>query len=134
MTGTPKTRGLTHVTLAVGDLDRAVKFYVEGLGLAMRKRWAKGAYLEAGSLWLALSPHPLARREAHPDYTHLAFDVSQADFAAMVRQLLAAGARTWKDNRSEGDSFYFLDPDGHKLEIHVGNLETRLKSMERQNE
>lgn len=131
MTGTPIIRGLNHVTLAVGDLDRAVKFYVEGLGLALRKRWEKGAYLEAGSLRLALSPDPLARREAHPDYTHVAFDVSQADFAAMVQQLIAAGARAWKDNRSEGDSFYFLDPDGHKLAIHAGNLQTRLKSMGR---
>jgi hypothetical protein len=32
----------------------------------------------------------------------------------------------WKSNRSEGDSFYFLDPDGHQLEAHVGSLESRL--------
>jgi len=131
VTGTHKVRGFNHVTLAVGDLDRAVKFYVEALGLALRERWAKGAYLEAGSFWIALSPDPLARREPHPDYTHVAFDVAQADFAGLVQQLLAAGARAWKDNRSEGDSFYFLDPDGHRLEIHVGNLETRIEAMER---
>ncbi|HBP6801995.1 LysR family transcriptional regulator [Pseudomonas aeruginosa] len=32
----------------------------------------------------------------------------------------------WKQNRSEGDSFYFLDPDGHRLEAHVGDLRSRL--------
>ena len=131
MTGALKARGVNHVTFAVADLDRSVKFYVEGLGLALRKQWTKGAYLEAESFWIALSPDPLTRREPHPDYTHVAFDVAQADFAGLVQQLLAAGARTWKDNRSEGDSFYFLDPDGHKLEIHVGSLDTRLKAMER---
>jgi hypothetical protein len=32
----------------------------------------------------------------------------------------------WRQNRSEGDSFYFLDPDGHRLEAHVGSLSSRL--------
>lgn len=38
----------------------------------------------------------------------------------------AHGVREWKQNRSEGDSFYFLDPDGHRLEAHVGDLRSRL--------
>jgi hypothetical protein len=31
-----------------------------------------------------------------------------------------------RQNLSEGDSLYFLDPDGHKLEAHVGDLKSRL--------
>ena len=30
-------------------------------------------------------------------------------------------------NTSEGASLYILDPDYNKLEIHCGNLKTRLK-------
>ncbi|MCV5433371.1 hypothetical protein OFN37_30045, partial [Escherichia coli] len=40
--------------------------------------------------------------------------------------LSQAGAEVWKDSRSEGASYYFLDPAGHELELHVGNLAQRL--------
>jgi transaldolase len=55
-----------------------------------------------------------------------AFGIAQDDFAAFRTRLLASGAVEWRRNRSEGDSFYFLDPDGHRLEAHVGSLSSRL--------
>jgi catechol 2,3-dioxygenase-like lactoylglutathione lyase family enzyme len=122
-------RGINHITLATSDVSRAVGFYMEGLGCTLRKEWPGGAYLEAGDLWLCLSLDPAARTAPHDDYSHIAFDVSQGDFEAAVARLVTAGARAWKDNRSEGASFYFLDPDGHKLELHVGSLKTRLAAM-----
>lgn len=122
-------RGLNHITLAVRDVDRAVQFYVHGLGFALRKQWAEGAYLEAGSLWLCLSLDDTANGGARQDYTHIAFDSSAGEFHAIKRRISAAGGREWKDNKSEGDSFYFTDPDGHKLELHVGTLQTRLRAM-----
>lgn len=123
-------RGLNHITLAVSDLDRSLAFYLTGLGLTLAKRWDTGAYLEAGSLWLCLSHDPETRTDPHPDYTHIAFDVSAEDFDAAVAQVRSASGRSWRENRSEGDSYYFLDPDGHKLELHVGTLASRLAAME----
>jgi hypothetical protein len=35
----------------------------------------------------------------------------------------------WQENRSHGKSFYFLDPDGHKLEIHASDLRSRLEDL-----
>jgi hypothetical protein len=46
-----------------------------------------------------------------------------------VDQLRRIGAVCWQENRSQGDSHSFLDPDGHKLEIHTLTLADRMKAM-----
>jgi catechol 2,3-dioxygenase-like lactoylglutathione lyase family enzyme len=120
-----RVSGLNHITLAVADIGRSLAFYRDVLGCAVRAAWTDGAYLEAGPLWLCLSLDENARSSPHPDYGHIAFSVPDADYAAMSERLNATCV-IWKDNRSEGASTYFLDPDGHKLEIHLGTLETRL--------
>ncbi|WP_024557497.1 fosfomycin resistance glutathione transferase [Franconibacter pulveris 1160] len=117
--------GLNHLTLAVRALDNSLAFYVDLLGLKLHARWDKGAYLSCGSLWLCLSLDDAAGA-APTDYTHYAFTVSETDFPALVETLTRAGVRIWKTNRSEGESFYFLDPDNHQLELHVGSLASRL--------
>jgi catechol 2,3-dioxygenase-like lactoylglutathione lyase family enzyme len=120
-------RGINHVTVAVRDLDRSLHFYVDLLGCRPRARWARGAYLEAGSLWLCLELDARAG-SAQIDDSHVALSVDAAEFAVIAQTIRAEGTTLWKENRSEGDSLYFLDPDGHKLEIHVGDLRTRLES------
>lgn len=122
-------RGLNHLTLAVRDVDRSVGFYRDVPGFDVAKIWRNGAYLTAGALWLCLSKDPLTRAQPHPDNTHVAFDVAPEDFAAVSSRLRESGATIWKDNRSEGESVHSLDPDGHKLEIHVGSLQSRLAAM-----
>ena len=36
-----------------------------------------------------------------------------------------SGIKEWQKNWTKGHSFYFVDPNGHKLENHVSDLETR---------
>ena len=120
--------GLNHLTLAVSDLTSSVAFYHHLLGMRLHARWDGGAYLSCGDLWLCLSLDD-QRRKMTPeesDYTHYAFSVADTDFATIVERLTQDGTVVWKDNRSEGASYYFLDPDGHKLELHVGSLAQRL--------
>lgn len=119
-----KLNGLNHLTLAVRDLERAWDFYTLTLGCQPHARWDGGGYLSLDGLWLCLSLDPTAAPA--PGYTHYAFGVDAADFPAWRERLAAAGVRQWRDNRSEGDSLYFLDPDGHQLELHVGSLASRL--------
>lgn len=117
--------GLNHLTLAVKSVERSLAFYQQCMGMQCHASWESGAYLSCGDLWLCLSydEHAGARPT---DYTHYAFTISASDFGIMVRRLKQAGVRCWKENSSEGDSFYFLDPDNHPLELHVGSLASRL--------
>lgn len=119
--------GLNHITIAVNDLDKSFDFYVGLLGMRPHAKWNKGAYLSLGELWLCLSSG-----DAIPsrDYSHIAFDVSSLNFPLVKSQLLTAGVEQWKYNRSEGESLYILDPNGHKLELHVGSLAKRLESLQ----
>lgn len=119
-------RGLNHLTLAVTELDRSIAFYRDLLGCELRAVWKDGAYLEAGPLWLCLSVDERAREGPRPDYTHYAFDVDAEVFEALSARV-RTHARLWKKNVSEGASLYFLDPDGHRLELHVGTLASRVE-------
>lgn len=131
---------LNHVTLSVRDLERSFSFYRDLLGFRPLARWRRGAYLLAGeATWLCLTlegrpgarPTPAAldpatRTEPLAEYSHLAFSIEQAQFQSFVDAVKAWGASIWQANTSEGDSLYFLDPDGHKLEAHVGDWRSRL--------
>jgi len=119
--------GLSHLTLAVSSLKRSMVFYQKYLGMQCHATWDTGAYLSCGELWLCLSYDKQAGERSR-DYTHYAFSVSETDFSEMVSRLKTAGVMCWKENRSEGQSFYFLDPDNHQLELHVGSLASRLEA------
>ena len=115
--------GLNHLTLAVSDVARSWEFYTELLGFIPKAKWNTGAYLSLGELWLCLS---LDTVDEKIDYTHYAFSVSPDVFTPLVMQLRSRNVVEWKINKSEGESLYFCDPDGHKLEIHSGDLASRL--------
>ncbi len=116
--------GINHITIATTNVARSFHFYHEILGFKPLCKWHKGAYFLAGNLWFCISydEHTSPTR----DYTHIAFDVTLDDFKAIKDKIVANGNRIFKDNKSEGSSLYFTDPDGHKLEIHVGSWQTRI--------
>ena len=77
------------------------------------------------SLWLCLSLDPVAVSTKRADYTHYAFEVAPEHFEALSARA-RQHAPIWNDNRSEGDLLDFLDPDDHRLELHIGSLTSRL--------
>lgn len=88
-------------------------------------RWDRGAYLLAGETWIALNMDDQTQIGPLPEYTHVAFSVRMEELGALKERLLHAGASVWQEPRDDR-SFYFTDPDGHKLELHTSDLETRL--------
>ncbi len=118
--------GFNHLTLSCNNLERSIHFYSELLGLKLNAVWATGAYLSLPGLWLCLTKETCQKSAPHPEYTHYAFSINSDNLGAFRKRLQAAGVIEWKENRSEGESYYFLDPDGHKLEAHEGDLTSRL--------
>ena len=118
--------GLNHITIATDDLEKSFQFYTEFLGMTPHAKWDAGAYLSLGSLWFCLNVDKSAPAK---DYSHIAFSIASDEFEAMQQSLEKKGIRKWQENHSEGDSLYLLDPDGHKLEIHVGDMQSRIASM-----
>lgn len=126
---------ITLITLGVDDLDRSVRFYRDGLGLATEgiigQEFEHGAVaffdLQAG-LRLALWPrrslsHDSGVPVGPPSATEvcLAHNVaSKADVDAVMAQAIAAGAVIVKPARETfwgGYAGYFQDPDQHLWEI-----------------
>lgn len=124
---------MNHITLGVTNIDKSFAFYRDVLELKPLVKWDKGAYFLVGEstmnvlgsgFWFCLNVDE--KRIPNPCYTHYAFTVPETNFDTMVEKIIASGCTTFKENTSPGKSLYFLDPDGHKLEIHVGTSEMRI--------
>ncbi len=126
---------ITLITLGIDDLDRAVRFYRDSLGLKtpgiIGTEFEHGAVaffeLQPG-LRLALWPRASLAHDsglpvspASPTDFCLAHNVlSKTEVDAVMAQAAAAGARIVKPARDTfwgGYAGYFQDPDGHLWEV-----------------
>lgn len=126
---------ISVLTLGVDDLDAAVRFYRDGLGLAtdgiIGTEFAHGAVaffdLQSG-LKLALWPRSSIARDTGTAQTPrsateftLGHNVrSEAEVDAVFAQAIAAGATSVNAPHATfwgGYAGYFQDPDGHLWEV-----------------
>ena len=128
-----KIKGINHITLSVSNLEKSFAFYKDIMSFKPKVKWDEGAYFLAGDLWLCLSLDENVRKESLKEYSHIAFDLESEDFNNVLIKIREFGIKEFKENSSEGESIYFLDPDGHKLEIHCGTLESRLNEYRKMN-
>ena len=126
-----KTEGLYHIGIPVNDLDRAMKFYREVLGMEVAnvaRDDLKGlgrADMRSGSSIVVLFERPksIERDTLSEDgVTHQAFYVDSDDFDTAEERMRAAGVRIHEVpvvERRSGRGFYFFDPDGNLLQLYA---------------
>ena len=120
-----RVEGLDHVALTVRDVARSVAWYQDVLGLERRYQDVWGDYpavVGAGATSLALFPTSVADPAPPPGrdviaMRHVAFRVDRATFVRARGELEARGLDVRYQDHTASHSLYFVDPDGHQLEI-----------------
>ena len=123
----PPALRVGHVHLKVADLERAVAFYRDVLGLDVVQRAFAGtvAFLSAGGYHhhVALNTgHSLGGSPPSPGHTglyHVAFAYPDRwALARAYRRVAAAGVAVRGFDHGVSEALYFDDPDGIGIEIY----------------
>lgn len=116
------TLGLRHLALNVGNVERAVAFYVSVFG--MRVVWqpdADNVYLSSGCDNLALHYASTPPAFTGQRLDHVGFFVATPDDVDRAAEILAAHQiplrHPPRTHRDGSRSLYFADPDGNVIQI-----------------
>ncbi|NNU79288.1 glyoxalase [Halovulum dunhuangense] len=123
----PEGLRIGHVHLRVADLDRAIAFYRDVLGLDLVQRYGPGAaFLSAGgyhhhiglNTWDSLGGTPPPR--GHTGLYHTAFLYpTRRDLAQAVRRVAAAGIDLdGAADHGVSEALYLRDPDENGVELY----------------
>jgi catechol 2,3-dioxygenase-like lactoylglutathione lyase family enzyme len=119
-TTAPLVTGTDFVCVATRDIDRAVEFYGDVLGLPASKRWGNmpGVEFETGSLTLAVMQSDAFGVEFRANNHPIALHVGDVETARS--ELQSRGVRFNGDILDSGvcHQAFFEDPDGNVLAIH----------------
>jgi catechol 2,3-dioxygenase-like lactoylglutathione lyase family enzyme len=121
---------VTLITLTTRDLERAVRFYRDGLGWPLSEHSVAGdvAFFQAGGMVVGiyglesqLADAQIAEAGTGFGGIVLAHNVRSAtEVDAVLREAVAAGARLLRAGYTApwgGYIGYFADPDGHTWEV-----------------
>ena len=130
--GIPVT-GVNELVLEVADLDRAVRFYTEVLGLPEVERWddRDAVWVMAGErtrigLW---SPQIGLAGGQGGVHVHYAMHLPENEYESAVERLRAheqeVQEEVFEDDR--GRAAYVTDPDGHVVELWTWDVAGHLR-------
>jgi catechol 2,3-dioxygenase-like lactoylglutathione lyase family enzyme len=119
---------LSLVTIGVADLERARRFYENGLGWRRGNNHPEVVFYQLGGMVLALWGRDALAQDAHLPNARsgfggiaLAYNArTREEVDAVLAEAEAAGAKILKPAEDAfwgGYSGYFADPDGHAWEV-----------------
>lgn len=112
------TSGLSFVLLGAADVDRSAAFYRDRLGLTLTARFEDFAFLDSGTVTLALSGELARRGDTVREGVELVFGVESVTktyealkgAVAFVNEPRQVNGTNWAVN--------FNDLDGHALSLY----------------
>jgi uncharacterized protein len=120
---------ISMITLGVDDLQKATRFYEEGLGFPKYKTSSDDVtFFNLNGTWLGLYGREALAEDAQVSPAGSGFSgvtlahnvASEAEVDAVITAAMAAGATLAKEAQKVfwgGYSGYFKDPDGHLWEV-----------------
>lgn len=131
-------RSLAHACFVVSDLDRAIAFYRDGLGLPLAfdfkndKGERTGAYLRCGErTFIEVFRGQPCPPDAKASYKHISIEVENLD--ALAEHLKARGIAITDKKLGLDHSWqaWITDPDGNRIELHEYTEQSwQVKAME----
>ncbi|RLA48628.1 MAG: VOC family protein [Gammaproteobacteria bacterium] len=126
---------LSQLTLGVGNLDTAVKFYETVLNTAPNMSFDGVVFIELPGTWISLYPLEKLAKDIAPDVPRccegfggitLAYNAGSKDeVIAVIDRARVAGANIVKEPQETfwgGFGGYFADPDGYYWEVAWGPM------------
>ncbi len=124
-----KVNRVSHVVLNVSDPEASIKWYSDALGMELMSYEPNMgmAFMSFGTLDhdIALLRAPEGVELGSPHFSHTAMSIEGGpeELKQLYQQVKATGAKIeMTADHGLSKSFYFLDPDGNRLEVFYQHL------------
>lgn len=118
--------GIEEIFLQVKDLDKAIDFYHNKLGIPLDKRDEEKVYLQCdrGHIVLQIENHTGRHQGGGP--LHFAFTVTEDTFDEVVKTFVGSEFQTRgpieREAPRKGRTLFIFDPDGNETEVNTRYL------------